>query len=127
MLMAGAVGVMGGVINVLFYLSIEGAQDFFLRHPGEDIVQVAKLLTWPWRLLTPALGGLAAGGVLYWGVRLVGKQGSTNVLEVVVAGADPLNLTGELLGGRRVPAVRHRTVRYRDGVPADPVPTARSL
>jgi CIC family chloride channel protein len=86
MLMAGAVGVMGGVINVLFYLSIEGAQDFFLRHPGEDIVQVAKLLTWPWRLLTPALGGLAAGGVLYWGLRLVGKQGSTNVLEVVVAG-----------------------------------------
>jgi ATP-dependent Lhr-like helicase len=47
--------------------------------------------------------------------------------EVVVAGADPLNLTGELLGGLRVPAVRHRTVRYRDGVPTDPVPTAQSL
>jgi len=43
-------------------------------------------LTWPWRLVTPALGGLAAGAVLYWGVRLVGRQGSTNILEVVVAG-----------------------------------------
>jgi CIC family chloride channel protein len=86
LLMAGVVGLMGGVINVLFYFSIEGAQDLFLRHPGEDIVEVAKLLTWPWRLFTPVLGGLAAGAVLFWGVRLVGKQGSTNLLEVVVAG-----------------------------------------
>jgi chloride channel protein, CIC family len=86
LLMAGVVGLMGGVINVLFYVSIEGARGLFLRHPGQNIVDVAKLLTWPWRLLTPTLGGLAAGGVLYWGVRLVGKQGSTNLLEVVVAG-----------------------------------------
>jgi hypothetical protein len=34
-----------------------------------------------------------------------------------VAGADPLNLTGALLGGPRVPAVRFRSVEYRDGVP----------
>jgi ATP-dependent Lhr-like helicase len=40
--------------------------------------------------------------------------------EVEVAGADPLNLTGALLGGDRIPAVRHRTVRYRNGVPAEP-------
>lgn len=40
--------------------------------------------------------------------------------DVVVAGADPLNLTGEWLGGVRVPAVRHRTVHYQHGVPAEP-------
>src|SRR5690606_34842359 len=38
------------------------------------------------RFIYPALGGLAAGVILYWGLRLVGKQGSTNFLEVVVAG-----------------------------------------
>jgi hypothetical protein len=38
----------------------------------------------------------------------------------VVAGADPLNLTGDWLGGVRIPAVRHRSVHYLDGVPADP-------
>jgi len=86
LIMAGVVGVMGGVINVLFYVSIEGAQDLFLRHPGQDIVQVARLLSWPLRWLIPILGGLAAGAVLHWGLRLVGKQGSTNLLEVVVAG-----------------------------------------
>ena len=37
-----------------------------------------------------------------------------------MAGADPLNLTGEWLGGTRVPAVRHRSVHYRDGVPGRP-------
>ncbi len=48
--------------------------------------------------------------------------------EVVVAGADPLNLTGAWLGGTRVPAVRHRRVHYQDGVPADlvgPAPSSR--
>jgi CIC family chloride channel protein len=86
LLMAAMVGLMGGMINVFFYLSIEGAQDLFLRHPGQNIVEIARLLTPFWRVVTPALGGLAAGGVLYWGLRLVGKQGSTNLLEVVVAG-----------------------------------------
>jgi ATP-dependent Lhr-like helicase len=36
--------------------------------------------------------------------------------EVVIAAADPLNLTGTVLGGRRVPAVRNRQVAYRGGV-----------
>jgi chloride channel protein, CIC family len=86
LLLAGVVGMMGGVINVLFYVAIEGAQTLLLRHPGHTIVQVARLLSMPWRVLTPILGGLAAGAVLYWGLRLVGQQGSTNLLEVVVAG-----------------------------------------
>ena len=34
----------------------------------------------------PTLGGLAAGLILYWGFRLVGPQGSSDLLEVVVAG-----------------------------------------
>ena len=49
-------------------------------------MEVATLLSKPLRVLSPFLGGLAAGAVLYWGLRLAGKQGSTNLLEVVVAG-----------------------------------------
>jgi CIC family chloride channel protein len=37
-------------------------------------------------VLTPTLGGLFAGLVLYWGLRLAGPQRSSNLLEVVVAG-----------------------------------------
>ena len=36
--------------------------------------------------------------------------------ELVVAGTDPLNVTGTVLPGPRVPAVRHRQVTLRDGV-----------
>jgi ATP-dependent Lhr-like helicase len=36
--------------------------------------------------------------------------------EVVVAGTDPLNVTGTVIPGPRVPAVRYRRVVYRDGL-----------
>jgi CIC family chloride channel protein len=86
LLMAGVVGLMGGVIDVLFYLSIEGVQRLLLGHPGQTIVQVARELPLVWRFLTPVLGGFAAGGVLFWGLRLAGRGRSTNLLEVVVVG-----------------------------------------
>lgn len=82
---AGVVGVIGGLVNLVFFHAIEAVKLFFLRRPG-DPVEVAEMMA-PWeRVLIPALGGLAAGLVLHWGLRLVGKQGSTNMLEAVVAG-----------------------------------------
>lgn len=99
LLLASGVGLMGGIINVLFYLSIEKVQTLLLGHPGQTIVQVAKELPPVWRLVTPALGGLAAGSVLYWGLRLIGKQRSTNLLEVVVAGDGRLPFRAGLIRG----------------------------
>ena len=49
------------------------------------------------RVLVTTLGGLAAGLVLHWGLRLVGPQGSTNLLEVVVAGDGRLPFRTELV------------------------------
>ena len=86
LVMGGVVGLMGGVINVLFYLSIEKVQVLLLGHPGQNIVEVAESMSLPWRFVTPAIGGLAAGSVLFWGLRLAGKPRTTNLLEVVVAG-----------------------------------------
>jgi CIC family chloride channel protein len=85
LLMAGVVGVVGGLVNVFFYFGIESAKWLFL-HNLNDPVLVAEEMGWLARLLTPALGGLAAGAVLHWGGKLAGRQGSTNLLEVVVAG-----------------------------------------
>ncbi|HWD18627.1 MAG TPA: ClcB-like voltage-gated chloride channel protein [Verrucomicrobiae bacterium] len=94
LLMAGVVGLMGGVINVLFYLSIEKVQFLLVGHhyPGQNIVQIAHDMSWPLRLIMPAIGGLLAASVLFWGLRLAGKQRSTNLLEVVVAGDGRLPL-----------------------------------
>ncbi len=84
LLLAAAVGVLGGTVNLIFYYAIEGVKHFTLHRPG-DMAEVAELLDWWRRLLIPALGGLAAGLVLHWGLQLV-QAGATNMIEVVVAG-----------------------------------------
>ncbi len=66
-------------------------------HGGDDLLAIARMLG-PWhRALTPALGGLAAGLVLYWGLRLIGSRGLTNLLEVVVAGDGRLSMRTALV------------------------------
>ena len=85
LLLAGGVGVIGGVVNILFYYATESTRLLFLRHAGEP-AEVAELLA-PWqRVLAPTLGGLCAGLILHWGLRMAGPLRSSNLLEVVVAG-----------------------------------------
>jgi CIC family chloride channel protein len=85
LILAGGVGVIGGLVNICFYYCTEWVKHLFLRRPG-DPVEVAEMMEWWERLATPTLGGFLAGFVLYSGLRLVGQQGSSNLLEVVVAG-----------------------------------------
>jgi len=85
MILAGGVGILGGLVNLIFFLAIERVTLLFLRMPG-DPVEVAEVMA-PWlRVLFPAVGGLAAGAVLHYGLRLLGASGTTNILEVVMAG-----------------------------------------
>lgn len=85
LIIAGVVGVLGGLVNLFFYYAGEMVQRAFLSQTG-DPVQTAEMFTTTQRLLVPTLGGLAAGLILYWGFRLIGPQGSSDLLEVVVAG-----------------------------------------
>ena len=84
LLLAATVGALGGSVNLLFYHAIEWVKHFTLHRPG-DLMGVAEMLDWWQRLLIPALGGLGAGLILYWGFQFV-QAGSTNLLEAVVAG-----------------------------------------
>jgi chloride channel protein, CIC family len=85
LLLAGGVGALGGLVNLFFYYATEWTRLLFVRYPGEP-AEVAERMAYWQRVLTPTLGGLCAGAVLYWGLRLAGPQRSTNLLEVVVAG-----------------------------------------
>ena len=85
LIVAGFVGILGGLVNLFFFWAGEMVQRIFLSQTG-DPVQAAEMFTTTQRLLVPTLGGLAAGLILYWGFRLVGPQGSSDLLEVVVAG-----------------------------------------
>ena len=94
--LAGVVGILGGLVNVAFFYGIEHVKLFFLRQPGDPVVVAEMMAGWE-RVLTPTVGGLAAGLVLHWGLRFVGRQGSTNILEVVVAGDGKLPLRSGLV------------------------------
>lgn len=82
---AGLVGVIGGVTNYIFFTAMELVMRVALHGTGE-VIEIAQVMTGWERAVTPALGGLAAGLVLYWGLRLAGNQGASNILEVVVSG-----------------------------------------
>ncbi len=99
----------------------------------------------PWRQVVRALRRFEARGLVVGGRLVAGlsgeqfalpdafdllsqvRRGRCEVQEVSVAGADPLNLTGSLLPVPRVPALRHRRVRYRGGAVLDPVGDRRPL
>jgi ATP-dependent Lhr-like helicase len=51
-------------------------------------------------------------------VRKVRRTEKTGEI-VRVSAVDPLNLTGTLIPGERVPAVHTNSVYYRDGLPVD--------
>jgi CIC family chloride channel protein len=90
LVLAGLVGVIGGLVNLFFYYAVH------LIQPGDPVEVAGRLNDWE-RVLIPTLGGLAAGLVLHWGLRIIGPQGSTNLLEVVVAGDGRLPFRTELV------------------------------
>jgi CIC family chloride channel protein len=96
LVLAAGVGVIGGLVNLGFYKATESVRPIFMRFPGEAAEVAEKMAPWQ-RVLTPTLGGLCAGLVLYWGLRLAGPQRSTNLLEVVVAGDGRLPLRNGLV------------------------------
>jgi ATP-dependent Lhr-like helicase len=91
----------------------------------------------PWREVVWALRRLEARGLALGGRFVMGLSGEQYASpeaaeelvkvhrraaageELVVAGADPLNVTGAVMGGTRVPTRRHQRVTYRDGVVVD--------
>jgi ATP-dependent Lhr-like helicase len=91
----------------------------------------------PWREVVWALRRLEARGLALGGRFVSGLAGEQYALpeaaqallkvhrsapdgeQLVVAGADPLNVTGSIMGGVRVPTRRNQRVIYRDGVVVD--------
>jgi CIC family chloride channel protein len=85
LLLAGGVGIMGGLVNLIFFRCTDTLKEIALRHQG-DLVEIAEALNWWQLLLAPTAGGLAAGLVLQLGLPWAGKRESSNLLEVVAAG-----------------------------------------
>ncbi|MGV3771309.1 MAG: chloride channel protein, partial [Verrucomicrobiales bacterium] len=84
LILAGMVGVLGGLVNLLFYLVVDRMLGYAFNNE-EGVRDIAQLAVWQ-RVLIPPVGGAAAGLILYWGLKLVGNQGASNILEVIVGG-----------------------------------------
>ncbi len=96
LLLAVGVGVLAAVVNRVFRVVTDLASLLLLSREGE-LSGVAELLPMWARFLAPVAGGLAAGAILQYGLRIVGQQGSTNLLEVVVAGDGRLPFRSTLI------------------------------
>ncbi len=96
-ILAGIVGVIGGVTNLVYYRMSQAVQWMVFFGQTGDLPELARHLEGWQRLLPPTFGMLAAGLVLYLGLRLIANPGLTNLLEVVVAGDGRLPLRTSLI------------------------------
>src|SRR5258706_1662124 len=96
LLLAAAVGVVGGVPTWMYRGCNKLVQWIALRNTGDLLSLFESLPIWQ-RILVATVGGLAAGAVLFWGLRLIGNPGLTNLLEAVTAGDGRLPLRTALV------------------------------
>ncbi len=83
---AGLVGVLGGLAAVSFREGLNLMEAWITGQSGNIVAMFAALPPWR-RLVTPLLGGIIAGGILYFGTRLKStRETSTDYMEAVVLG-----------------------------------------
>ena len=96
LVLGGVIGAIGGLTN-LAYVAVSVLARKVILSSDRDMAEIAATLA-PWqRLLVPTLGGLAAGLILFLGLRMMSHPGLTNLLEAVVAGDGRLALRPALL------------------------------
>ena len=91
LLIAGVVGLVAGLTKWAYLGANQLIQWAVLGQAG-DLLEIAEHLPAWQRVIAPTAGGLAAGLILYWGLKLIGTPGLSNLLEVVVAGDGRLSL-----------------------------------
>ena len=96
LLWAGLIGVLGALATVVFRKSISLVEWLINRHPG-SLVAAAESLSWWQRLLIPALGGLLAGVVLQYGMRLIQGLKTTDYMQAIVTGDGRISMRASLV------------------------------
>jgi len=95
LLLAGIVGVLGGLVNIGFYYASQIAQQLAFGTQGEWTALAAAASPWL-RLLLPLAGAFLAGCTLYWAAGVARLPDSGNFLEVVVVGDGRLHVRSAL-------------------------------
>lgn len=94
---AGLVGGIGALMTVLFRASVHWLEVSVLHHSSASLVQSATAFPWWIRLLSPMIGGLLAGLVLQFGMRLAPGQSSTDYMEAIALGDGVISARASLV------------------------------
>ena len=96
LVLAAIIGVIGGLVNLVFLKLVALIQWIVLQKSGDSAV-LAQDLGEFLRILVPTLGGILAGMVLLLKSHLSGIQKPTNVLEVVAVGDGRIGMRSTLV------------------------------
>ena len=97
LLWGALVGLVGALATVAFREGIRAAEWLFTRHTG-GLVEAAHGLPGWMRVLVPAAGGLMAGLVLQYGMRLARSGGATtDYMQAVAVGDGVVGIRGSLV------------------------------
>jgi len=98
LLWAALIGVVGALATVAFHEGMALAERLATGHPG-SLVSAAEALA-PWRrVITPALGGVAAGVFLWLARRLANGRKQSDYLEAIAVGDGRQDVGGTVLRG----------------------------
>jgi chloride channel protein, CIC family len=96
LLWAALIGVLGALATVAFHEGMAFTEGFATGHPG-SLVAAAEALA-PWRrAITPAVGGIVAGGFLWWARRGEKGKKQPDYLEAIAVGDGRQDVRGTLL------------------------------
>ena len=96
LLWAALIGVVGALATVAFHEGMAFTEHLATQHPG-SLVRAAEALG-PWRrVITPALGGVAAGLFLWLARRIANGRQQSDYLEAIAVGDGRQNVRGTLL------------------------------
>ncbi len=98
LLWAALIGVVGALATVAFHEGMVLAERLATGHPG-SLVSAAEALA-PWRrVITPALGGVAAGVFLWLARRVANGRKQSDYLEAIAVGDGRQDVGGTVLRG----------------------------
>ena len=96
LVMAAFIGVIGGLVNLMFFSLVILIQWVIFRETDNPAVLAQGLSAFE-RIIIPTLGGLLAGFVLLLRTHLSGSKKVTNVLEAVAVGDGRLGMRATLV------------------------------
>jgi CIC family chloride channel protein len=93
---AALIGCVGALVTIGFRETILGVE-WMVFGRKDSLVRIAESLTWWQRLISPAIGGVIAGLLLYWAQRMTREQHEGDYMEAIALGNGDIHVGHSVL------------------------------